>query len=74
MTTAYKMADFAVSTSFDDLSEEAVDEKKRILDSIAIAAGAIGAEPVEILRETVRELDQAETTSIWGPTRPHRRR
>lgn len=67
MTTAYEMAEFAVSTSFDDLSEEAVDEtKKRILDSIAIAAGAIGAEPVEILRETVRELDQAGTTSVWG--------
>ena len=67
MTTAAEMAEFAVTTSFDDLSEEVVDgTKKRLLDSIAIAAGAIGAEPVEILRETVHELDQDGTTSIWG--------
>lgn len=67
MTTAAAMAEFAVTTSFDDLSAEVVDEtKKRLLDSIAIASGAIGAEPVEILRDTVLELDQAKTTSIWG--------
>lgn len=67
MTTANEMAEFAVSTSFDDLSAEVVDEtKKRLLDSIAIASGAIGEEPVEILRETVRELDQDGTTSVWG--------
>lgn len=67
MTTAEEMAEFAVSTSFADLSEEVVDEtKKRVLDSVAIAAGAIGEEPVEILRETVLELDQTGATSIWG--------
>jgi 2-methylcitrate dehydratase len=67
MTTAAEMADFALETAFEDLSEEVVDEtKKRILDSIAIATGAIGAEPVEILRETVTELDHDGTTSIWG--------
>ncbi|AUV80797.1 MmgE/PrpD family protein [Salinigranum rubrum] len=67
MTTAAEMADFVVATTFDDLSEEVVDEtKKRLLDSIAIATGSIGAEPVEILRETVAELDNDGTTSIWG--------
>lgn len=67
MTTAEEMAEFAVSTSFDDLSEEVVDAtKKRVLDSVAIATGAIDEEPVEILRKTVNELNQAGTTSIWG--------
>lgn len=67
MTSAAEMAEFALETSFDDLSDEVVDAtKKRLLDSIAIAAGAVGAEPVEILRETVLELDEAGKTTIWG--------
>ena len=67
MTTAEKMAEFAIETSYDDLSEEVIDEtKKRLLDSIAIAIGAIGAKPIEILQDTVLELDQAGSTSIWG--------
>jgi len=67
MTTATEMADFALSTSFEDLSDEVIDEtKKRLLDSIAIASGSTDAEPIEILRETVTELDHDGTTSIWG--------
>jgi 2-methylcitrate dehydratase len=67
MTTAAEMADFALSTSFEDLSDEVIDEtKKRLLDSIAIASGSTDAEPIEILRETVTELDHDGTTSIWG--------
>jgi 2-methylcitrate dehydratase len=67
MTTTAEMADFALETSYEDLSDEVVEEtKKRVLDSIAIATGAIGQEPVEILRETVAELDQNGATSIWG--------
>jgi len=67
MTTAPEMAAFAVGTEYDDLSPAVVEEtKKRVLDSIAIAAGAVGAEPVEILRETVTELAHDGTTSVWG--------
>lgn len=67
MTTATEMAEFAVSTSFDDLSDDVIDgAKKRLLDSIAIAAGAVDAEPVSILCETVHELDHEGTTSVWG--------
>lgn len=67
MTTATEMAEFAVGTSFEDLSDEVIDgTKKRLLDSIAIAAGAVGAEPVEILRETVHELAHDGSTSVWG--------
>ena len=67
MTTAEEMAEFTTSLSYDDLSAEVVDEsKKRVLDSIAIASGAIGEEPVETLRDTITELDQNGATSIWG--------
>lgn len=67
MTTAAEMAEFAIETSYDDLSEEVVEEtKKRLLDSIAIATGAIDADPVSILRETVTELDHDGETHIWG--------
>jgi len=67
MTNAAEMADFAQSVDFEDLSDEVIDEtKKRLLDSIAIASGATDAEPVEILRETIDELDHDGSTSIWG--------
>jgi len=67
MTTALEMAEFAVGTSYDDLSRGVIDGiKKRLLDSIAIAAGAVAAEPIEILRETVHELAHEGSTSVWG--------
>lgn len=67
MTTAAEMADFALETSYGDLSRGVVEEtKKRVLDAAAIAAGAVDAEPVGILRETVAELDEDGATSVWG--------
>ncbi|MFC7009843.1 MmgE/PrpD family protein [Halalkalicoccus salilacus] len=67
MTNAAEMADFAQSVEYEELSEEVVDEtKKRLLDSIAIATGATDAEPIEILRKTIDELDHDGSTSIWG--------
>lgn len=68
MTTTADFADFVESTTYDDLSDEVVDGiKKRILDSLGIAIGAIGAEPVEIVRDTVTELDAGGgACSIWG--------
>lgn len=67
MTTTDELADFALNTRYQDLSDEVQDGiKKRVLDAIAIATGAIGAEPVEILRTTVAELDHDGHTSIWG--------
>src|SRR6056297_2059713 len=68
MTTTADFAEFIGSTEYEDLSEEVVDGiKKRILDSIGIALGSIGDEPVEIVRETVRELDpEGGACDIWG--------
>lgn len=67
MTTTAEMADFVLDTDFDDLSEETTDAiKKRVLDAIAIAAGAIDAEPIAALRRTVGELNREGPSSIWG--------
>jgi 2-methylcitrate dehydratase len=68
MTIINNFAEFIMDTTYDDLSEEVVDgTKKRILDSLGIALGSVGAEPVEIVRETVSELDpEGGACSIWG--------
>ena len=68
MTTTADFAEFIESTTYDDLSEEVVEGiKKRVLDSIGIALGSVGDEPVEIVRETVRELDpEGGACDIWG--------
>ena len=68
MTTTDELAEFIMSTDYDDLSDEVVEgAKKRILDSIGIALGSIGEEPVEIVRETVRELDsEGGVCDLWG--------
>jgi 2-methylcitrate dehydratase len=68
MTTTADFAEFVQSLEYNDLSEEVTDElKKRILDSVGIALGSIGDEPVEIVRDTVTELDQeGGPCDIWG--------
>jgi 2-methylcitrate dehydratase len=66
MTTTAETADFITETAFDDLSADTVDElKKRILDSLGIAVGAMGAESVENVRATVEELGEGDC-SLWG--------
>ncbi len=66
MTTTAEIADFVTETEFDDLSEETVDElKKRVLDSLGIAVGAMGERPVEAVRTTVEEMDGSGCT-LWG--------
>lgn len=68
MTTTDDFADFITSTEYNDLSEEVIEEvKKRILDSVGIALGSIGDEPVEIIRETISEIDpEGGPCDIWG--------
>lgn len=70
MTTTADFAEFITSTEYNDLPDEVIEEtKKRILDSIGIALGSIGDEPVEIVRETVTELNpEGGPCDIWGST------
>ncbi|GAA5055005.1 MmgE/PrpD family protein [Haladaptatus pallidirubidus] len=66
MTTTAEIAAFVAEMEFDDLSGESVDElKKRVLDSIGIAVGAMGEEPVEAVRATVEEMN-GEGCTLWG--------
>jgi len=70
MTTTADLADFALAVAYDDLPEDVRDElKKRILDSIGIAVGAIGAAPTEQVRETVFELEDGGPCRLWGTER-----
>lgn len=68
MTTTADFADFVQSTDYDAFPADVRDEiKKRILDSIGIALGSIGEEPVEVVRRTVEELNPAGgAVAIWG--------
>ncbi|WP_458207689.1 MmgE/PrpD family protein [Haladaptatus sp. NG-SE-30] len=66
MTTTTEIADFVTETEFDEFSADTVDElKKRILDSLGIAIGAMGEKPVEDVRATVEELGEGDCT-LWG--------
>ncbi|MCO8245624.1 MULTISPECIES: MmgE/PrpD family protein [unclassified Haladaptatus] len=67
MTTTAELADFVAETSYDDLSADTVDElKKRVLDSVGIAVGAMGEEPVEAVRATVEEMNDGGDCTLWG--------
>ena len=67
MTTTAELADFVVETGYDDLSADTVDElKKRVLDSVGIAVGAMGEEPVEAVRATVEEMNDGGDCTLWG--------
>ena len=67
MTTTGEMADFVASVAFDDLPDDVVDELgKRILDSVGIAVGALGAGPVEMVADTVTGLESDGPCRLWG--------
>lgn len=67
MTTTNQLADFILQTSYSDCSNDVIDRaKKRILDSLGIAIGALGEEPVEIVKDTVVEMDEEGPCGLWG--------
>ncbi|MFB6302637.1 MAG: MmgE/PrpD family protein [Haloferacaceae archaeon] len=68
MATTDDIAALVTGTDYDDLDAEVVTEaKKRVLDALGIAIGAIGADPVEILRGTVTGVERpGDAASIWG--------
>jgi 2-methylcitrate dehydratase len=70
MTTTAALADFALSVEYDDLSE-AVREglRKRVLDSLGIAVGAMDAAPTEQVRDTVTDLEPGGPCRLWGTDR-----
>ncbi|MFB6199116.1 MAG: MmgE/PrpD family protein, partial [Halobacteriaceae archaeon] len=67
MTTTRELTDFANAISYDELSEEVQNElKKRVLDSVGIAVGALGAEPIRQVRSTVNEIERDGPCRLWG--------
>jgi 2-methylcitrate dehydratase len=67
MTTTDELADFVESVAYDDLTEDVREElKKRVLDSVGIAVGALGADATEGVRETVAETAGGDAARLWG--------
>ncbi len=67
MTTTGELADFALSVDAGALDGSVVEElKKRLLDSVGIAVGAMGAETVETVRATVADTDGPGPCRLWG--------
>lgn len=67
MTTTDELATFALTVDYEDLSVDVREElKKRVLDSVGIAVGAMGQEPPEIVRDTVGETGSDGPCRLWG--------
>ena len=57
MTCAEELAKFVVSSSFEDLSGQAVDQLKiRVLDALGCAIGALSGQPVKSVRKLESEF------------------
>ena len=58
MTAVERLADFAVSASYEELSETARQQLKiRILDALGCAIGAWMASPLQMIRKNIAEFD-----------------
>ncbi|MGQ0797303.1 MAG: MmgE/PrpD family protein [Methanobacteriota archaeon] len=68
MTLVEALAEFVVGGSFKDLSEAAVEALKiRIADSLGCALGALGGEPIRMLRAHLKDFGGSpRCTSIGG--------
>jgi len=67
MTQVQELAKFVVQAKFDTLSEEAKRELKiRVLDSLGCAIGALGAEPVLMLRAQIDDFGGKKQCSLIG--------
>ncbi|MFP4591553.1 MAG: MmgE/PrpD family protein [Halobacteriales archaeon] len=67
MATTAELADFAASVSCDDLHRDVREElKKRLLDSLGIAVGALGAPPTDQVLDSVTELERGGPCTLWG--------
>jgi 2-methylcitrate dehydratase len=67
MTTTAELADFALDVEYDALSTEVREElEKRVLDSVGIAVGALGAPATEQVYDAVTELESDGACRLWG--------
>ncbi|RJS99544.1 MmgE/PrpD family protein [Halococcus sp. IIIV-5B] len=67
MTTTDEIAGFVRSVAYDDFSEDVREElKKRVLDSVGIAVGAMDADATRIVRDTVETTAAGDAARLWG--------
>ena len=67
MNLAERLADYALSVSYRDLSEQVRDEaKKRLIDSLGCAIGAFGASPVRVARKVVLSGHSGSASTVLG--------
>jgi 2-methylcitrate dehydratase len=66
-TGAEQLAEFVCGADFDELSDGAREQLKiRVLDALGCALGALGAGPVEIVREQVDDFGGAPLATLIG--------
>jgi 2-methylcitrate dehydratase len=66
-TLAHRLANYACSLQFEDLSREVVHEvKRRVIDSAGCALGAWNEEPCAIARQVASEFSANEGSTIIG--------
>ncbi|AEH39302.1 MmgE/PrpD family protein [Halopiger xanaduensis] len=67
MTTTEELAEFVQEVSAEEFSEDTQTElKKRVLDSVGIGINALGAEPVEVVHQTVQRANPGDDCTLWG--------
>ncbi|MCC6394409.1 MAG: MmgE/PrpD family protein [Bryobacterales bacterium] len=67
MTAVEQLAQFAVSASYEELSETARQQLKiRVLDSLGCAIGALDSEPARIIRRNLAEFDTGGQCTLIG--------
>ncbi|MGB9478042.1 MAG: MmgE/PrpD family protein [Candidatus Acidiferrum sp.] len=67
MTYAERLAEYVCRVSYDDISQDAREQLKiHILDSLGCAVGAIGSEPVQLVRNQVEEFDGEGNCTLIG--------
>ena len=67
MTCAEQLAGFVSRASFEDISNAArLQLKIRILDALGCAIGAMGGDPVALLRDQMEEFDGGGSCTLIG--------
>lgn len=67
MATTATIADFVQAVEYDEFGDSVVEElKKRVLDSLGIGIGALSEPPVEVVAETVSDVNSSGSCTLWG--------
>jgi 2-methylcitrate dehydratase len=66
-TEVQNLAEFVHAASFEQLSASSTEQlKARVLDSLGVAIGALNADPIRMIRETIHELGGNPLCTLIG--------